>query len=50
MKNYYIYIADESGAYTIPVAEKGHVMVFDCIYAAEVYAEKHGLKSGYEIR
>jgi len=50
MDAYYIFICDEEGKYTVPIAEKGQVKCFDCIYAAELYAKQVGLKSGYIIR
>lgn len=50
MKSYYIYVTDEENKYKVPIAEKGQVKCFSCVYEAEMYAKRVGLKSGYIIK
>jgi len=47
---YKIYVADEEGAMTVAVCEKGIEKTFECSYGARQYAKRSGLRAGYEIR
>ena len=50
--NYKIMIQDDDGFYSICVnkADSHMAATFDCVYAAEQYAKRIGLKSGYIIK
>ena len=51
--NYKIMIQDDNGDYAIcvrRVEQDRYIARFDCIYAAEQYAKRVGLKSGYIIK
>lgn len=51
MKMYKIYIKDEAEKTFIPLKTREKPeLSFDCYLAAEKYAERIGLKSGFEIR
>ena len=50
--NYKIMVQNEEGPYDVCVrrTDNNTIAKFDCIYAAEQYAERIGLKSGYIIK
>ena len=50
--NYKIMIKNDEGFYDIGIRRTDNDMAatFDCIYAAEQYAKRIGLKSGYIIK
>ena len=50
--NYKIMVQNEDGLYDVCVrsADDNTVARFDCVYAAEQYAKRIGLKSGYIIK
>lgn len=50
--NYKIMVQNEDGLYDVCIRRTNNNMVarFDCIYAAEQYAKRIGLKSGYIIK
>jgi hypothetical protein len=50
--NYKIFIQDENDEYSICVRmpENGMIARFDCVYAADQYAKKQDIKSGYIIK
>ena len=50
--NYKIMVQNEGGLYDVCIRRTDNNMVarFDCVYAAEQYAKRIGLKSGYIIK
>lgn len=52
MELYNIYIEDENGEKNIKIkpSKKEDQDGFDCVFAAEKYAQNIGLKTGYEVR
>ena len=50
--NYKIMVQNEDGLYDVCVhrTDNNTVAKFDCVYAAEQYAKRIGLKSGYIIK
>ena len=50
--NYKIMVQNEDGLYDVCIrrTDNNTVAGFDCVYAAEQYAELVGLKSGYIIK